>query len=129
MSLSSCPASSGGSGPSITVTITGAVGFNGDTFIVGVFPQGADIGGFPPAGIQVIISGGSASGTAIDLSTSETFEASDGAQYDLSIYIDEDGNVEPDVGEQIHIEMPKTITVNGDTVIDTVHPDDYETKT
>lgn len=128
LSLSTCqPTSDGGGGPTITVTITGAVGYDGDEFIVGVFPT-SDVGGTPPAGIRAIISGGSAGGTAIVLGTSDTFEATDGAQYDLSIYIDEDGNVEPDVGEQIHIEMPKTITVDGDTVIDTVHPDDYEPK-
>lgn len=131
LSLSSCPASSGGGGgPTITVTITGAVGYNGDEFIVGVFPKGAYIGGDPPAGIIAVISGGSASGIAIDLSTFNTFEATDGAQYDLSVFINEPPfeDPEPDEGEQILKEMPKTITVNGDTVINTVWLDDYEPK-
>ena len=126
LSLSTC--ASNGSGSTITVTITGASGFNEKDFVVGVFPKGADIGGFPPVGIIAIIHDGSASGVAIDLSTEETFEASDGTQYDLSVYIDEDANLEPDVGEQILIEMPKTITVNGDTVVNTVYPDDYMAK-
>ena len=71
---------------------------------------------------------GSGGGTAFVLGTSETFSATDGAQYLLSIYIDEDGNVEPDTGEQILNEMPKTITVNGDTVVNTVYPGDYMAK-
>jgi len=127
LSLSSCPGTSGGgSGPTITVTITGAEVHNGKNFVVGVFPQGADIGGFPPAGIILIIAGGSASGPAIDLSTSETFEATEGAQYDLSIFIDVNGDLDPDDdGDWVLQEMPKTITVNGDTVVNTVYPDDY----
>ncbi len=127
LSLSSCPASSGGGGgPTITVTITGAVGYNGDEFIVGVFAQGADIGGFPPAGILLVISGGSASGSAFDTATGETFEATDGAQYDLSVFIDLDDSGDPTDFDWILSEMPKTITVDGDTVIDTVYPGEYE---
>jgi len=126
LGLSTCEGTSDGGGPTITVTITGAGDREGKPFVVGVFPQGADIGGFPPAGILLNISGGSASGAAYDTTTGETFEATDGAQYDLSIYIDVNANLEPDIGDWSHKEMLKTITVDGDTVINTVYPGEYE---
>jgi len=88
----------------VTVVLTGAAAQDGEGFLFAVFAAGADIAVADPLGLggPVIISGGTASGVALDVATgTQTVSFDGGDKYDVYVLVDLNGNFDMDPGEPV----------------------------
>lgn len=106
-----------GGGGTLTVSVSGISGHDGDVLLFGVFAENADLQNDDPVayGEQTIASG-AASATALDNTTDQTWTGSGGVTYDLYVFIDGNGNEEPDNGEDAvnGLATAEKITIDGD---------------
>jgi hypothetical protein len=112
----------GATSGTVTVTLTGASAFNGNTFYYSIFSQ-SDLVTPRGFGSFTIATGG---GSGIIQSSGSDLSLTNGTYY-FTCFIDEDGNTDPTdptVGTNDDYSVSYA-TVNGDTTVDLTYPDDF----
>jgi hypothetical protein len=111
----------------ITLHVSGADAHNGAYFYFAIVAEGADVSNqanwLADSPTSPTIAGGTVDATAVEVGGNTPVIFTGGERYDASGILDVDNSGDPTSGDYLF--GPKTIMVDGDTILELVYPTDF----